>query len=241
MWNFRRIDFVKPVLAQKYIAFVGSGGKTSLMEYMAGELLKQGRTVAITTTTKIFAKAPYVLLGEGFDARENMPFVRAGKNIEKGKLTAIGFEEVEKLGSIYDVVLVEADGAKGKPLKFPASHEPVIPPFSEKVFLTCGLDGLFKRVDEAIFRWELFCGATGISGDALITPQVFLRLFADDVILKGVDKEKCTVILNKYDMLGTKKEAIEAGKEIITGTGIKEAIIASIMFKVFYGITKSSR
>lgn len=236
MWNFQKIDFIKIVSAQKYIAFVGSGGKTSLIEYMAGEFLKQGRTVAITTTTKIFVKEPYILLKESSDARACIPFVRVGKSIEDGKLTAVGFEDVEMLGSIYDVVLIEADGAKGMPLKFPASHEPVIPPFCEKLFVLCGLDALHMRVDETVFRWKLFCEATGIHEDTLITEQILLRFFAEDALLKGVDIEKCMIVLNKYDALNTRREAIETGKEIIARTGVKRLIISSTLFKIFYGI-----
>ncbi|MCX5813062.1 MAG: selenium cofactor biosynthesis protein YqeC [Proteobacteria bacterium] len=236
MWNFRKIDLIRAVSAQKYIAFTGSGGKTSLMEYIGGEFLKQGRTVAITTTTKIFAKKPYLLLEESSDALSGIPFIRVGKNIKNGKLTAVRFEDIEMLGNVYDVVLIEADGAKGMPIKFPASHEPVIPPFCEKVIVLCGLDAFYMRVNEMVFRWKLFCEATGITGDTLITRQVFLRFFAGDALLKGVDIEKCMIVLNKYDALGARKEATETGKEIIAQTGVKELIISSILFKVFYEI-----
>ena len=236
MWNYRKIDFIRPALTEKYIAFVGSGGKTTLMEYMAGEFLKQGRTVAITTTTKIYVKDPYILLDEVVKGRAAMPFVRVGRNIENGKLTAIGFDDIGMLGSIYDIVLIEADGAKGRPLKYPAPYEPVIPHFSEKIFAVCGLDALFGRLDEDVFRWELFREATGTGGDALITRQLFLRFFADDALLKGVDREKCTVVLNKYDMLGIKSEAMEIGKEIIAGTGVEEVMVSSVLYKVFWGI-----
>ncbi|MCX5805605.1 MAG: selenium cofactor biosynthesis protein YqeC [Proteobacteria bacterium] len=236
MWKFRKIDFIKAVSAYKYIALTGSGGKTSLMEHLAGEFLKLGRTVAITTTTKIFVKEPYLLLDEGPDVQAGSPFIRVGRNNEKGKLTAVSFEDIEMLGSIYDVVLIEADGAKSMPLKFPASYEPVIPPFCEKVIVICGLDGLYGRVNEKVFRWKLFCEATGIINDALITRDVFLRLFDKDALLKGIDIEKCMIVLNKYDALNIRKEAIETGKEIIARTGIRRLTISSTLFNVFYGI-----
>jgi len=207
------------------------------MEHVADEFLKQGRTVAITTTTKIYAKAPCLLLEDDPCVPDSSkPFIRVGKSIENGKLTAIRPEDIEMLGSMFDVVLIEADGAKNMPLKFPANHEPVIPPFCEKVIVLSGLDGFYKKVNETVFRWKLFCEATGISGDALITPQVFLRFFADDILLKGVDIERCIIVLNKYDALGTRKEAIETGKSITTGTGVKELVISSVLLKVFYEI-----
>jgi probable selenium-dependent hydroxylase accessory protein YqeC len=234
MWIYLSDRFITPILHQKYITFVGSGGKTSLAEYAAAELLKLGRRVAITTTTKIFVKEPYCLVGEDSCLRRNRSFARVGKSVEGGKLTALSFEDLERLGSSYDVVLIEADGAKGKPLKFPASHEPVIPPFSDTIFVVSGLDGLFGRVDQKVFRWESFCKATGIGADALVTPQVFLRFFADDALLKGVDREKCTVVLNKYDTPGVRREAIDIAKGIGAGTGVRDVIISSTLFKVFY-------
>ena len=234
MWVYLSDHFRKFVLHQKYVAFVGSGGKTSLAEYAAAELLQLGKKVAITTTTKIFVREPYCTIGEVSRPERDMPFMRIGRSVEEGKLTGLSFEDLERLGEMYDVVLIEADGAKGLPLKFPASHEPVIPPFSDAIFVVSGLDGLFGRVDQKVFRWESFCDATGMAGHALVDPEVFLRFFADDALLKGVDKEKCTVVLNKLDALTVKEEAFELGKRIIDTAGIREVIIASALHKVFY-------
>ncbi len=208
------------------------------MEHVAAGLLKSGKTVAITTTTKIFVREPYVLLEDGLDKRSVGPFVRVGTHLEEGKLTAVGFDDIQELGRRFDTVLIEADGAKGMPLKFPADHEPVIPPFSEKIFVVSGLDSLFGRVDEKVFRWELFRGVTGIQGDARITPEVFLRLFDDDALLKGVDRERSAVVLNKYDALEARGEAASLAKQIITATDVNGVIISSTLLGVFYEITK---
>jgi probable selenium-dependent hydroxylase accessory protein YqeC len=234
MWIHRSKQSVIPISSQKYITFVGAGGKTSLAEYTAAALLKEGRRVAITTTTKIFVKEPYCLIGEDFQASVAQPFVRVGGSVEMGKLTAVSFEDLERIGSVYDVVLIEADGAKGKPLKFPATHEPVIPPFSDIVFVVAGLDGLFEKVNQKVFRWENFCQATVVDADVLITPEVFLRFFADDALLKGVDRGRCTVVLNKYDALMEREQAIEIGKKIILQTGIRGVVVSSALHRVFY-------
>jgi probable selenium-dependent hydroxylase accessory protein YqeC len=239
MWIHRSKQSIKPGACQKYIAFVGAGGKTSLAEYMAAELVKEGRSVAITTTTKIYVKEPYCLMGEDFSPSTGRPFVRVGSSVEEGKLTALSFEDLERLGGVYDVVLIEADGAKGRPLKFPTIHEPVIPSFSDKIFVVAGLDGLFGRVDQKVFRWEIFCNVTGISADALVTPEVFLRFFDDEALLKGVDRGKCTVILNKYDTPGARREATDIAKGIIAGTDVGEVIVASVRLGIFYSVTKN--
>ena len=86
-----------------------------------------------------------------------------GKSVDQEKLTGVGAGEVAALGEEYDLVLVEADGAKGRPLKYPAAHEPVIPPCSGRTVVVAGLDALGRTIAEAVFRSELFIRATGLS------------------------------------------------------------------------------
>jgi probable selenium-dependent hydroxylase accessory protein YqeC len=174
MWHFQRIDPVQPIFPLKFVAFVGAGGKTSLIEYLAANLIRMGKTVAITTTTKIFAREPYQLLNnEDTILRRDIPMIRFGKTLEDGKLTAVDSEDIQRLGTLYDTVLIEADGAKGKPLKFPAPYEPVIPSVVEKVYVVGGLDALFQEVRDVVFRWESFHIAAGVAGETVITPDVF--------------------------------------------------------------------
>ncbi|MCX5818120.1 MAG: selenium cofactor biosynthesis protein YqeC [Proteobacteria bacterium] len=238
MWHFQKIDLVTFLSNFRFVTYVGSGGKTAFIELCARGLSRRGKSVAITTTTKIFAREPYVLAEDGAEWTKNLGFMRIGKTMSQGKLTGLEFDEIERLGSVYDFVLTEADGAKGKPMKFPAPYEPVIPPFSEMICVLCGLDGLLGRVDEKVFRWELFSQATGIDGTAPVTPQVFLRFFSGDTLLKGVDIERCTVVLNKYDVLRDRGLALELAKEIIQKTGVQNVIIASSFFNVFYMVRK---
>ena len=63
---------------------------------------------------------------------------------------------------LFDFILVEADGAKRKPIKAPADYEPVIPSSTTLVIGVIGLDALGKAIDEeTIHRCELFCSLTG--------------------------------------------------------------------------------
>ena len=43
------------------LAFVGSGGKTTLLKKMAADFRSQGKTVFVTTTTHMFIEADTVL------------------------------------------------------------------------------------------------------------------------------------------------------------------------------------
>jgi len=239
MLHFQRIDHhAQPVLPLKYIAFVGAGGKTSLIEYFAQRLIDEGKTVAITTTTKIYAREPYwVTAHSDSPAILSMPLVRVGKTIEDGKLTAVDPGDIMHLGSLYDTVLIEADGAKSKPLKFPASYEPVIPSLAEKIFVVSGLDALYGKVHDVVFRWELLRDSVGIDGNTVITPDIFMSFFSESILFKGLDTRKCCVVLNKYDMLRQKSCGFDIARWLCSNFELLDIIVSSITLRTFYKIS----
>ncbi|OPY72616.1 MAG: hypothetical protein A4E64_02874 [Syntrophorhabdus sp. PtaU1.Bin058] len=240
MLRIQRIDPLNDILGKRYVTFVGGGGKTTLIEYLAAGAVRQGKRVAITTTTKIFAKDPYILTAEKGIDRPDMPsYLRIGGSLEDGKLTGVTFDEIDRMGELFDLVLIEADGSKRLPLKYPAEYEPVIPPRSEMIFVIAGLDGLFCTVREKIFRWELLCDRTGIKADEIIGPDIFLRLFSRDILLKGVDEMQCTIVLNKLDTLALKGNALtlaRALQDILPGGKV---IASAIPFGIFYAVQKT--
>ena len=235
MWYIQRtIDPFELIEGVKFASFVGGGGKTSLIERLAASCIARGRTVAMTTTTKIFAHEPCGLYDDYRAGPRGASFARIGKTAENGKLTALSFEEVRSLGNDFDAVLIEADGAKGQPVKYPADHEPVIAPFSDKIFIVAGLDALFKPFGQAVFRHELFRRETGIEPPRLVYPDIFLRFFSDDALLKGTAGLPRTVVLNKYDSLTHRHMAAVLMEKIMRQTGITEGLITSVKHGVFY-------
>lgn len=242
MWHFQKISLLELLPNSKYVSFVGAGGKTTLAERLGREAGLAGKSVAVTTTTKIFAKKPYVLFEDirsSGSSRERTPdgFVRIGKTHEGEKLTGLTFDDVRMLGDTFDLILIEADGAKRYPLKYPAEHEPVIPPFSDRVFVVAGLDALHQKVSASVFRWELARGVAGISRDAVVTTDLFSAFFSSSALLKDVDLSKCTFVLNKYDALKNRPEAAEAARKILERTGGAEVIISSSLHRLFYRLT----
>ena len=59
------------------------------------------------------------------------------------------------------MVLVEGDGARIRPLKIPADHEPVIPPESDAVVAVAGMDALDKPIGEICHRADLVAAFLG--------------------------------------------------------------------------------
>ncbi len=237
MWHFQRIDLPDRLAGFKYIAFVGAGGKTSLCEYLGMHAAAEGRRVLLTTTTKIWAKEPYITLaGKGSAEATTHRLTRAGKAVENGKLTGLDGNEIEGLGQTYDLVLIEADGAKGLPLKYPAAYEPVIPAFSDHVVVVAGLDALGATVAQKVFRHDLFVEAAGLGQDATITPDVFLRLFAKDALMKGIGAERCTVVLNKFDATEDREQAWAVARDIAGQVRCRNVVVAAVKHRVFYQV-----
>jgi probable selenium-dependent hydroxylase accessory protein YqeC len=240
MWYLERIDPLPSLLGENVISFVGAGGKTSLAEYLGHAAAARGMRVVMTTTTRIWAEVPYVTFDDRrLENGRGRRFVRIGKSVDQGKLTGLSAGEVAALGRDYDLVLVEADGAKGRPLKYPAAYEPVIPACSRRTVVVAGLDALGRTIAETVFRSEQFIQATGLPSGAEITTPVFLRLFEGDGLMKGVDRARCVVVLNKLDACGDRESVPGLAVAVSRHTGGSPVIVASVRLGEFYRVASS--
>lgn len=161
-------------------ALIGGGGKTTLLYALAEELRGRGRVI-VCTSTHIRVPEQYPLMTGDAEAlrvaldKENV--VCAGTSAGDGKLTAPA-ASFEELSAPADYVLVEADGAKGLPLKAHAGHEPVIPANAQRVVLVVGADGFGKPIDKVCHRPALYAEHAGAPIDAVVTPEIAARLIA---------------------------------------------------------------
>ncbi len=59
-----------------------------------------------------------------------------------GQVVGLGREALDAIhgAGLFDSILVEADGARGKPLKAPAPHEPVLPSRADCVVAVVGAE-----------------------------------------------------------------------------------------------------
>ncbi len=186
-------------------AFVGGGGKTTLMLRLARELAESGHTVVVTTTTHIYppkdvAQADAETLDEALSALLYTSCVCIGRPDGNGKLVKTGLP-VEQLCMTADYVLVEADGAKGLPLKANAPHEPVVPESAALVIAVAGLDAVGKTIAETVHRESLYRALAGNPTGDIITPAVVARvLLHEDGQMRGVpQKARFAILLNKAD------------------------------------------
>ena len=180
-------------------AIVGAGGKTGLLKEMAARFRQEGKSVFVTTSTHMFIEED-TLLTEDADliigALRKNGYVFAGVP-EEPKLNALPAAVYEAACAAADVVLVEADGSRHMPLKYPSETEPVIPDNADEILVVCGLHGLDKAAKDACHRLEIVKQQLKISDDTRITPHHVYRLIMEGYVLplqKKYPTKKITVV-----------------------------------------------
>jgi len=150
LWNFRgeqnsitealQLDLPEHAV----ISVVGAGGKTSLIFAWARELAAAGKSVVITTTTHMYR--PERLEEDG------IRIVVSDDPDRPDKVMAPPVDVLESLRDTADVVLIEADGSRRMPLKWPGDREPVIPDYTDITVCVAGLSAVGKRTEDVVFR-----------------------------------------------------------------------------------------
>ena len=159
-------------------AFVGAGGKTTLIHKQAAAFRAEGKQVFVTTSTHMFLE-PDTVLSDDPDTilaeLNRTGYVMAG--IPEGeKIRALSPETYEKVCAQADVVLIEADGSGGRPIKFPNATEPVLPENVEEIVVVCGLRAVGKQLHEVAHRPELVKACLGANDDTIITLNHIAKL-----------------------------------------------------------------
>ncbi len=197
--------------------------------YALARSMATGReTVVTTTTTKILPprcdESPCIILLADDPELTSLTarllewgHVTVAHSIDpsSGKLQGVSADNIRRCLDVAGRVLIEADGAAGRPIKAPEMWEPVIPDFVDLVIPVVGLDSVGKpATEEWVFRLEKFLSVTRLGVGEIITPSVVGRLFSDpEGALKGVPPTARVVpFLNKLDVLefdAGQKETIE--------------------------------
>ena len=169
---------------EKCISVIGSGGKTTLLRYLSGLL---PGTVILTTSTHMypFPGIPLVntcekeavkgrdrILEELREALSCSRVVCLGRLESSGKLASpVNSIPFEALLPEADHILIEADGAAGRPLKAHRSWEPVIPACSGITVCVVGASGIGRPVSQACHCPDLFASLAGIPADCPAEPE----------------------------------------------------------------------
>lgn len=165
-------------------AYVGAGGKTTLLKNHARAFRQAGRSVLVTTSTRMFIEPDTLLTDDAGVILEELGrtgYAMAG--IPTGeKISALSPDTFRTLCRHADVVLVEADGSKHLPIKFPGPGEPVIPEKVDEIWIVCGLHALGRPLREVAHRRELVKACLGADDDTIITPEHMERLVLEGYV-----------------------------------------------------------
>ncbi len=198
-------------------AVIGGGGKTALLQTLGEELASGGARVLLCTTTKIF---PFKGLPNLICPREetleaalkSRRLLCAGAPVPgTGKLTGVEIP-FSRLAAMADYVLVEADGAAGRPLKAHAPHEPVIPPEANQTVLVAGVSGFGRPIQEAAHRPALYARLAGVLEEDAATPET-----QASVLL--AEKVHDRVFLNQTESAGERRLAAALAARLPCPTG----------------------
>ncbi len=178
------------------VSFVGAGGKTTALFQFAREIAnRQSATLApyssagvVTSTTHFgtwqISLADHHIAAENLNGLNNIPLhgvTLITGEIENNRTKPINqtvldwLREDTKTRNIP--LLIEADGARQKPLKAPAAHEPPIPEFTDTVIVVAGLTALGRPLtDEHVHRAEIFSQLSGLQMNQPITADAITHM-----------------------------------------------------------------
>jgi len=232
------------------VAFVGAGGKSSairrLVQEIVGDKSNEIRSVLITTTTRLGREqsdlAAHHVVDPSEDQIEELPVSLAqfrsvlvtGPDLEDKWIppTSEVLDELPRIAAERGALLIiEADGARGRSLKAPEKHEPVIPDFVDLAVPMAGLDVLGQAIEsDAVHRPELVAALLKTRQKSEIGPEALAALLAaENGGLKGVpDGAQVRVMLNK-----AAKAAIEPGRQVaqtlLNSERIQSVVLASVV------------
>lgn len=194
------------------VAIVGAGGKTTVMYELAAYLSRKGKKVLVSTTTHIY-KPPQAVFAENkkqlLSLWQQGSYAVCGRQAQaENKLMIPEAAVLQDYMQLADITLLEADGAKRKPCKVPAAHEPVILPQCDIVLGVLGLDTVGQKVGEACFRTELGQKLLNCDEEHVLTAEdMALIMTSPHGMRKNAAGRSFYPVLNKCD---TKAAAMNA-------------------------------
>jgi len=221
---------------RELVALVGGGGKSSALRVLAEERAAAGGRVIATTTTAMFlwqlTELGAVVVEAGDEAliagldhalAESAVAGAARAHGVGGKVVGLSTTEVDHLwaAGLADLLVVEADGSRGRSLKAFASHEPQVPAAATTIVLMAGLDAIGRPLDDdSVHRAGLLAAAVARPLGAPLTMAVVaeaLRLQVRRLRRRG--SERIVVLLNKADSASDVSPAATLAGELLDRSG----------------------
>lgn len=201
---------------KEIVSLVGGGGKTTLLYRLAEELRQQG--IILTTSTKMWYPPPAIplILWQNPEqvkievrarlAAEQTPLLAGADLPQLEKVAGLNLEQLRELAGweLPAVVVIEADGASGRPLKGYRDFEPVLTPTTTLLIQVVGADAIGQRLNDRFAHCpEQIAAGAGLQMNAPLYPTSLAAALlyphrAWEKELPGVRK---IALINKVDLL----------------------------------------
>lgn len=148
---------------------------------------------------------------------------------DKTKVKGLSFAQVATLASSkkFSVIILEADGAKGKAIKAPAAHEPCIMPSSDLVFSITGAEMIFSPAKPSqIQRWQEFRALTACQEGMRIDQQVLKPLINQaHGMFKDAPKQALKFwVINKLDLSSDQDALLALATQLLNESPLLDGV-----------------
>jgi probable selenium-dependent hydroxylase accessory protein YqeC len=222
-------------------AFVGAGGKSGAIIAISGELTQAGMKVVVAPTTKMLLSeadriGPLVTSEDAGELRsktekalsESPGVVTGSSMLSKNRVGGVDPDWVGDLAPLADVVLVEADGSRRRPIKGTADHEPAIPDAATLVVAVANVHALGTPVDEEhVHRPDVFSKLTGVEPGQSITPRAFALALAQGSLARAPQGARIAVLITGVQPGRTMSNAAVITRELWR-LGAKNVVLTSL-------------
>ena len=232
------------ISAGDVVAFVGAGGKSSAISAVAGELADAGMKVLVAPTTKMMLReaegiGPVVTSDgsadglrprteEALAGSRSAAVVVGGELLSKNRVGGVAPAEIPSLASLVDVVLAEADGARHRPIKGTADHEPLMPEATTLVVAVGNIQAFGTPVDEEhVHRPEAFSALTGIGPGQSITARAFALALAQGSLGKTPPGARTAALITGVQPGRTMSDASIIARELWR-LGVENVVLTSL-------------
>jgi probable selenium-dependent hydroxylase accessory protein YqeC len=223
------------------VAFVGAGGKSGAILALAGELSRAGMKVLAAPTTKMLLSeaekiGPLVTPENDGDLRAKTEealmgahgVVVGGGMLSKNRVGGLEPEQVSDLVPLADVILIEADGSRRRPIKGTAEHEPAIPDGATLVVAVGNIHALGTPVDEDhVHRPEVFSDLTGIGPGQSITAGAFASALLRGSLAKVPKEARVAALITGVEPGRSMSDASIVARELWR-LGVRKVVLTSL-------------
>jgi molybdenum cofactor cytidylyltransferase len=195
------------------VAFIGAGGKTTAMFALAEAL---AAPVILTTSTHLgswqagLADKHLILSSikdiQYLSIKADETLLLTGPEGTDKRLAGLS---APLMDSVYQYcrekglsLLIEADGARQRPIKAPADNEPVVPAWAEHVVAMVGMSALGQPLHaDTVHRPERFAQLTGLQDGEVIRSEHLVTVLGSGLGgLKGIpDTARRSLFLNQAE------------------------------------------